>query len=150
MFTYINVKYQSLFNSTQFIADENGEPIDIDIKEKERILDQNLQEFSTFTKLGQITSFSCLMSVIGQFIFNGFSKEKFPFDKWSILDFANAITNTICFGMFIPLTANDLMNETTKELYNWIQVLAILVSWARFLSLFLVIQSISILIITLF
>jgi len=79
------------------------------VEEKTAILTQNLKDFEIFTQLGQITSFSCLMSVIGQFIFNAFSKEKFPFDKWSVLDFANAMTNTICFGMFIPLTAEDIL-----------------------------------------
>lgn len=58
--------------------------------------------------LGQITSFSCMMSVIGQFMFNSFSKFKVPFDKWAVLDFANAITNNICFAMFTQLTAEDL------------------------------------------
>lgn len=71
-----------------------------------------------------------------------------PFDKWAVLDFANAVSNVICFGMFKTLTADDILNPATKEVFNWIQVFAVIVSWGRFLSFFLVIQSISILIIT--
>ena len=78
------------------------------------------------------------MSVIGQFIFNSFSKFKVPFDKWAVLDSVNAIFNTICFALF-SLLAPDLTNKETKEIFNWIQVVSICVSWARFLSFFLVI-----------
>jgi len=98
--------------------------------------------------LGQITSFACLTSVIGQVIFNSFSMYKVPFDKWAVLDFANALSNTICFGMFANLSAEGVLDTTTKELFNWIQVFAVCVSWGRFISFFLVIQSISILIMT--
>ena len=50
--------------------------------------------------------------------------------------------------MFKTLSADDILNQSTKEIFNWIQVFAVLVSWGRFLSFFLVIQKISILIIT--
>mmetsp|Transcript_34490 Transcript_34490/g.45367 ORF Transcript_34490/g.45367 Transcript_34490/m.45367 type:complete len:91 (-) Transcript_34490:384-656(-) len=89
--------------------------------------------------IGQLTSFSCLTSVIGQFIFNSFSKFKVPYDKWAVLDFANALSNTICFGMFATLSADGILDQFTKELYNWIQVFAVCVSWGRFISFFLVI-----------
>lgn len=140
IFTYINIKYQSLFNLHQFKG--------LETEQKKEALTQNLKEFETYTMLGQITSFSCLTSVIGQFIFNSFSKYKVPFDKWAVLDFANALSNTICFGMFATLSADGILDPLTKEAYNWIQVFAVLVSWGRFISFFLVIQSISILIMT--
>lgn len=111
-------------------------------------LTKNLETFQTYTMLGQITSFSCMTSVIGQFIFNSRSKFQVPFDKWAVLDFANAASNTICFGMFTSLTAEGIIDPVTKELYNWIQVFAVVISWGRFISFFLVIQSISILIMT--
>lgn len=72
-----------------------------------------------------------------------------PFDKWAILDSANAIFNTICFGLFTILTPKDLLNPATKDIFNVIQVMAVCVSWGRFLSFFLVIESISKLILTL-
>ena len=100
--------------------------------------------------LGQLVSFSCMMSVVGQLIFNTFSKYQVPFDKWALLDLANALTNNICFGMFSTnLQASDMKNKTMKEIFNWMQVTALLVTWCRFFSFFLVIQSVSILILTL-
>lgn len=51
--------------------------------------------------------------------------------------------------MFLTLKAEDLLNPATKELFNWIQVFAVIVTWARFFTFFLVIQSVSILIMTL-
>ena len=72
-----------------------------------------------------------------------------PFDFWAILDFANALSNVICFGMFRSLKADDIYDEGKKEIFNWIQVFAVCVSWFRFFSFFLVLQSISILLMTL-
>jgi len=66
-----------------------------------------------------------------------------------MMDTANAITNVICFGMFSSLKADNIMDPSTKELFNWIQVFAVIVSWGRFFSFFLVIESISLLIMTL-
>ena len=36
-----------------------------------------------------------------------------------------------------------------KEIFNWMQVIAVLVTWCRFFSFFLVIRQVSILILTL-
>ena len=91
-----------------------------------------------YTNIGQITSFSCMLSVICQLIFNSRSKEKVPFDLWAILDLLNALSNNICFGLFFSLNADDLMDQSKKEIFNWIQVFAVCVSWMRFLSFFLV------------
>lgn len=35
-----------------------------------------------------------------QFVFNAFSKYKVPFDKWSIMDFLNAILNSTIIMYF--------------------------------------------------
>ena len=51
--------------------------------------------------------------------------------------------------MFTLLTPEQLMNQSIKEIFNYIQVVSICVTWARFLSFFLVIESISKLILTL-
>lgn len=139
IFTVINIQYQVLFNMKQYEGASEQE-----ISEG---FDKALKEFETYTMLGQITSFSCLMSVIGQLIFNSFSQYKVPFDKWALLDTCNAIFNTICFALFTVLKP-DLSNRETKEIFNWIQVVSILVTWARFLSFFLVIDSISKLMLT--
>lgn len=66
-----------------------------------------------------------------------------------MLDFANSITNSVCFSLFSNVTAEDLNNETTKRYYDIAQIFMVLVSWSRFMSFFLVIQSISILLMTL-
>ena len=94
-------------------------------------------------------SFSCLTSVLGQFVFNSFSDYKFPFDKWALLDLANAASNTLCYGMASTMSAEDLMNPQTKEIQNYINVVAVLITWFRFFSYLLVIESTSILILTL-
>ena len=112
IFTQINIKYQQLFNQNQLIGLSDEEAL--------KVMETNLNEFQSQVMLGQITSFSCMMSVIGQFVFNSRSKFKVPFDKWAVLDFGNAITNNICFGMFSTLKAEDIMQPDTKEIFNWI------------------------------
>lgn len=100
IFTMINIRYQELFTAN----------LTVKMTEEEKIKKyaESLQEFNNYTMVGQITSFSCMMSVCGQLIFNKFSQHKFPFDKWAVLDFFNAITNNICFGMFLTLKAEGI------------------------------------------
>ena len=70
---------------------------------------ENAKIFETYTTVGQITSFACLTTVIGQFMFNSFSDFQFPFDKWAIFDLANAMSNTICYGMFLTMNPEQFV-----------------------------------------
>jgi hypothetical protein len=59
------------------------------------VLKTNFEVFKNLCNIGIITSSSSLLSVISQFVFNLRSKYKVPFDKWSLLDLANSVVNTI-------------------------------------------------------
>lgn len=51
--------------------------------------------------------------------------------------------------LVMQLTVDDITNVQTKRMINWAMIVSIFVSWARFISFFLVIQSVSKLIMTL-
>ena len=49
-------------------------------EEKLAKIEEHLEEFKTYALIGIVTSISCLMSVIGQFVYNLKSGSNFPFD----------------------------------------------------------------------
>jgi hypothetical protein len=77
--------------------------------------------------------------VLGNLLFSAFSKQKLPFDKWAFLELLNAISNTFTYLYFLKLTVEDIADPQTKGLLNWAMILSIFISWARFISFFLVI-----------
>ena len=93
IFQLINLKYIQYFWSEQWAAETDPAVID-------ELIEKNLSKFKKYALLGTITSFACLISVIGQFLFNAFSKHKLPFDKWALLELLNAITNSVVYNIF--------------------------------------------------
>jgi len=89
------------------------------------------------------------MSVIGNLLFSAFSKHKLPFDKWAKLELLNAITNSLTYLLVMMLSVENITDPETKRMLNWAMIASIFVSWARFISFFLVVQSVSKLIMTL-
>ena len=113
IFSIINIRYQQLFSSA-VTADLKTE------EEKLAVITANLENFKNYTLLGIITSISCLISVIGQFVYNFKSGSHFPFDQWAKADFANAIINTVCFGIFNMLEAKYLIDRETKKYFDYL------------------------------
>lgn len=88
-------------------------------EEGDVIIAENLSKFKNYALLGTLTSFACLLSVIGQFLFNAFSQYKLPFDKWAICELLNAITNTVVYNIFNSLTPQNIRDENMKQYLNW-------------------------------
>lgn len=72
-----------------------------------------------------------------------------PFDKWSVLDLFNSIINVCVLQMFNSLTAADFINDEHRYLIIYMNLAMVLISWCRFISFFLVISSMSRLLMTL-
>ena len=142
IFSFINIKYQDFFNVT-VTADLKTE------EEKIELIEKNLKVYKNYVIVGIVTSISCLISVIGQLVFNFKSGCEFPFDLWAKGDIANALVNTVCFSIFLTLDAESVMNLETKEYYDILQGITIAISWYRFTTFLLVIESMSKLILTL-
>ena len=48
--------------------------------------------------------------------------------------------NIIAFNVVGKSTADDILNENTKHLYDYYMIIVLLISWVRFFSYFLVIN----------
>lgn len=99
---------------------------------------------------------SCLLSVILVFIFNVFSKSKVGIDRWSVADILMSVVNTSVFLVFIFYINSDNFFLKDDEdnikgisaLVVYMQLAMVVVSWLRFISLFLVVSAVSKLLIT--
>lgn len=58
---------------------------------------------------------------------------------WSFMDALNAITNSLVYIRLIQLDPSDFINLELKTRLNTYMIVAIVVSWARFITFFLVI-----------
>ena len=83
-------------------------------EEKIEKITKNLAIFKNYALLGILTSISCLISVIGQLVYNLKSGYDFPFDLWAKADIANAIVNTVCFVIFLNLDPESLLKRESK------------------------------------
>ena len=53
---------------------------DLAEEEKKQVIAENLGKFQSLALLGILTAISCMMSVIGQLVYNIKSGSNFPFD----------------------------------------------------------------------
>lgn len=82
-------------------------------------------------------------------MFNAFSFYNLPFDTWTLVDLANAITNMLVFTVLNSLEASVYLDNTYKDMIDYGFLAILVASWMRFISFFLVVESVSILILTL-
>jgi hypothetical protein len=140
-----NVCYNLLLKKSQMVLPEECPgPALI-----EQTLQDNYIAFKEQCNIGIVVSISSLISVICQFAFNLKSKQQVPFDKWSVLDLLNSVVNVSVLQIFNMLTAKDFTDPQTRQLIIIMNLLMVVVSWTRFISFFLVISSISKLLMTL-
>lgn len=96
-----------------------------------------------------MVSISSLISVVCQFVFNLFSVQNVPFDKWSILDLFNSVVNVSVLQIFNLLKPKDFIAAEYRTMIITMNLAMVIVSWTRFISFFLVISSMSRLLMTL-
>lgn len=77
------------------------------------------------------------------------SEVKIPWDRWTIIDGFTAVTCIICFTVTGTLTAEDIFDLNKKQTIDYYVAVVVVVSWLRFFSYFLVVRSISKLLMTL-
>ena len=113
------------------------------------VLEANFNVFKRWSSIGILISIASLLSVICQFAFNVFSEQNVPFDKWSKLDLLNSITNVFVLQFFNILESKDFINDSLRYTIILLNVAMVLVSWIRFIGFFLVINKMSVLLMTL-
>jgi hypothetical protein len=113
-------------------------------------VEEQMKDFQQVLLAGNIAATACLLSVLTQFIFNAFSFYNLPFDTWTLVDLANAITNMTVFTVLNMIDSKVYLNKAYKDMIDYGFLAILLASWLRFGSFFLVVESFSILILTLF
>ena len=66
-----------------------------------------------------------------------------PFDKWTIIDIVTAFMNLICFNTIGNITPSQILDPSQKQTFDYYVIVVIMLSWIRFFSYFLVVKSVS-------
>jgi hypothetical protein len=143
MFQYINYNYLTLFGQKRYINLPTYEA-------RIAVINENLAIYRSINFAGTILSFSYFLSFINRIIYNAYSFRKINSDIWMIFDITAGIVNIIAFNLVGKSSADDILDENTKHLYDYYMIIVLMISWVRFFSYFLVINRISKITITLF
>jgi hypothetical protein len=144
IFQYCNLVYLGIFASKQMDKFGNN------YESKLEYVKAQMVDFQTVLLVGNGAAVACLLSVVTQFIFNAFSFYNLPFDTWTMVDLFNAITNMTVFTTLNLCEAEIYLDKAYKDMIDMAFIAMICASWLRFGSFFLVVESFSILILTLF
>lgn len=79
IFQFINFQYLELFRQRVYRDLESEQA-------KEDKVNENLEVYNGYNFIGTIIAFSLCYSFFMKIIFNSVSKEKLPFDKWTLMD----------------------------------------------------------------
>eukprot|EP00347_Sterkiella_histriomuscorum_P019687 403340671 len=173
IFQWINYQYLSLISIANGIIDDfeilpdvNGtETIDIStIYNSTHILDPDymkdevaeIEEIqsrgNTTINLGYVSylfSIALIFQLILKITFNFKSAKKIPLDKWTIMDSISAFLNIMAVQVIQNVTLDQLMDGKMKDVMDYFMILVLGFSWIRFFMYFLVVRSISKLLLTL-
>ncbi len=81
---------------------------------------------------------------------NLFAKPTIPYDKWTIVDSMAAILIIAAAQAISLMSDSDLIDQSKKDYLDYFMCIVLVVSWLRFFIYFLVVRSISRLMLTLY
>jgi hypothetical protein len=82
-------------------------------------------------------------------MYNLCSKKKISFDKWTIMDSLSAVLFIAAVELVSKISPELLLNSTNKALVDYFMIIVLAISWLRFFTYFLVVRTISKLLLTL-
>jgi hypothetical protein len=141
-FQYINFRYLDLFSK------EGYSSLATEALQKAYLEDQ-ISTYNGFNFVGTIFAASMLYSVICRALFNSLSEVKAVWDKWTILDGITSIICIFCFTITGSITPEDILAPEKKQTFDSYVVIVLVAAWIRFFAFFLVIKSISRILMTL-
>ena len=141
IFQYINFKYLDLFSTSQYA---NLSTVAL---QKAKVT-ENISTYNGINFIGMIFTSTMLLLVINKLIFNLISEFKLKYDMWTILDLISSSILLICFWFIGSISANDILDANKKSYIDNFVAVSLVVAWIRFFAYFLVIRSISKLIMT--
>lgn len=145
IFQYINYRYLVLF-SNQYIQD--GE----DLSTSSSTIDQiarSIREYVNWNFLAFFFSAALLFQLLLKIMFSMCSRHKIGMDKWTVMDTLTAILNIAAVVLISLINPEVFKTPKLKDLVDYFMILVLCISWLRFFSYFLVVRSISKLLLTL-
>lgn len=109
-----------------------------------------MKTYNNFNFVGTILSVSYFFTFFYRLIYNSYSRRKIYGDIWMIFDLVSGTINIAAFNIIGFTTPEKLINPDTKRFYDYYMIIALIISWLRFFSYFLVLNIISKVTLTLF
>jgi len=97
-----------------------------------------------------VFSASLVLHLFAKVVFNLTAQIKMPIDKWTIIDFVSSCFNIVCFNVIGSIEPGQIMDKGQKQILDYYVIAVVIVSWTRFFSYFLVVLTISKLMMTLY
>lgn len=82
-------------------------------------------------------------------MFNICSRQRISLDKWTVMDSLSAILNIAAVQIIASIEPESLLDPNTKDSVDYFMIVVLGISWLRFFVYFLVVRSISKLLLTL-
>lgn len=114
------------------------------------LIQYNLNDYKRYNYLGTIIAVTYLLSGIQRFVYNSHARKKIDVDIWLYADIIAGIFNLAAFNIIGNATPQEIMDVTYKTHLNYYMNVVIVMSWARYFSYFMILNTISKLTIILF
>lgn len=89
------------------------------------------------------------MHIIAKILFNILAEYKIPLDLWTIIDLICAFMNIIAFTIIGEASPEAIIDYDRKSGFDYYVIVILVFSWLRFFAYFLIVEKISVLIMTL-
>ena len=105
--------------------------------------------------LANLFSIALIFQLLLKLLFNIFSpssnngKSRIPFDKWAFIDSISAVVNILAVIVISNVKASNLRDPSMKDIFDYFMIFVLTLQWVRFFMYFLVVRSISKLLLTL-
>lgn len=152
IFQYINYKYLILFSDNYLDTPASSTVTKASSSASEKInrIISSIKEYINWNFFALFFSAALMLQLLLKILFNICSKKKkIAFDKWTIMDTLSAILNILAVELIKNLTPEDFNIPSQKDLVDYFMIIVLCICWLRFFTYFLVVRSISKLILTL-
>lgn len=120
-----------------------AEVLEEEHKQLIEIVTQSIHNYHHWNRLGIIISISMMFNVVTKLIFNVFASVPLAVDTWSLIDILCAFSIIFTQIMLSQIQPEDIIDLERKMFYNIMMLLAIIMTWARVIGFFLVMDNFS-------
>ena len=116
---------------------------DMPRKEQEAEVDRRLALYKEYTYISMGLVLVLLCQLIQKIIYNMVSTRKLPIDKWSVLDALTIITNLVAIYTIQNVTNEQILSTEKSYTLDFYIISVVIIAWARFFFMFLLISILS-------